>query len=177
MAKNKSTSETVETSTNGSKRSLSAGMVSVSRDFPFYHQGSALNLKGYLVDCVDMPPKKGGEGWQALVFIATAPTEGVLRDGEVIDIAVGERVAIAASAALLGLVGTARNPNEVRIVELFHTGKINLDNGKTFNTFEIGVEPEAYSRNIEALATVARPMNAMAAHSEAPALPAAASAN
>lgn len=153
------------------QRGLSEDMISVTTDFPFYHQGSTMNAKGYLVDAVDMPNRKDGTPWQALVFVATQATEGLSRDGEVIEIAEGDTFGIPVNAALKPLVAVARNPHTVEIVELFHKGKINLAGGKTFNQYGIGRGKTSYPRTIAALEHAPRPME-LAPQSDLAALPA-----
>lgn len=105
--------------------------------------GSAI-LKGYIVDLMDMPPIKSGKDkerpWQAFLFRTTAPTKGVDREGNVVDVDKDEEIIIPSTFQLhQGLSRFSRDPEKMFEAAVLPKEKIDIGGGQTMWTFRVAL--------------------------------------
>lgn len=112
--------------------------------------GSAV-LQGYIVDLMDMPPIKSGKDkerpWQAFLFRTTAPTKGVDREGNVVDVATDEEIIIPSTFQLhQGLSRFSRDPEKMFEAAVLPKEKIDIGGGQTMWTFRVALGKKTMKR-------------------------------
>lgn len=111
--------------------------------------GAAI-LQGFIIDLLDMPPIKQGKTerpWQALLFRTTAPTKGVDREGNVVDVNVDEEVIIPATFQLVqGLSRFSRDPEKMFEAAVLPKDKIDIGGGQTMWTYRVALGKKTMKR-------------------------------
>jgi len=141
MSKKNDTAATDKTFDLFERLLQSGDFAELRMDRPIYKAeacGDAV-LCGYLIDSLEMPPVDMGKGkeprpWSALLIEVTRqPTKALDREGNIIDVPVGDVVIIASTDQLERVVAThARDPHVMREVLIQPKGKKDLGGGKTF---------------------------------------------
>lgn len=111
--------------------------------------GAAI-LQGYIVDLLVMPPIKQGKTerpWQALLFRTTAPTKGVDREGNVVDVQADEEVIIPATFQLLqGLSRFSRDSEKMFEAAVLPKDKIDIGGGQSMWTYRVALGKKTMRR-------------------------------
>jgi len=111
-------------------------------------------LIGYATDLIDMPPLESGKDkvtgqpimrdWQAILFMTTAPSLAVDRDGQVIDTKVGDEVLIPATHQLLQfLARMASHPTQAWKLFVVPNKKIDIGHGQQLWLYKLGYNKES----------------------------------
>lgn len=100
-------------------------------------------LRGFIVDLMDMPPIKQGKverPWQAFLIRTTAPTKGVDREGNVVDVQVDEEIIIPATFQLQqGLSRFARHADKMFEAAVLPKTKQDIGGGQTMWTYRVAL--------------------------------------
>ena len=107
-------------------------------------------LRGFIIDLLDMPPIKQGKverAWQALLFRTTAPTKGVDREGNTVDVGADEEIIIPATFQLLqGLSRFSRDPEKMFEAAVLPKDKIDIGGGQTMWTYRVALGKKTMKR-------------------------------
>lgn len=107
-------------------------------------------LQGYIVDLLPMPPIKQGKqerAWDAFLFRTTAPTLGVDREGNVVDVGVDEEIIIPATFQLRqGLERFSRHPDKMFEAAVLPKTKIPLEGGQSMWTYRVALGKKSVPR-------------------------------
>lgn len=111
--------------------------------------GSAI-LQGFIIDLLDMPPIKQGKverPWQAFLFRTTAPTKGVDREGNVVDVGSDEEIIIPSTFQLhQGLSRFARHEDKMFEAAVLPKEKIDIGGGQSMWTFRVALGKKTMKR-------------------------------
>ncbi len=107
-------------------------------------------LRGYVVDLMDMPPIKQGKverPWQAFLLRTTAPTKGVDREGNVVDVGIDEEVIVPATFQLFqGLSRFSRDPEKMFEAAILPKDKIDIGGGQSMWTYRVALGKKTMKR-------------------------------
>jgi hypothetical protein len=106
------------------------------------------DLRGYLVEAIEMEPsKKDQEPYHLLVFRTTRPTLGVDGDGKtVVPVPVGSEIIIVATERLKRLIPFAMNVEKCPEINIHVIGKIALKNGNEMWRYDAQISRKSKPR-------------------------------
>ncbi len=111
-------------------------------------------LCGFLLNRLPMPPIKN-RNWDAFLIRATRPTKAVDRDGNVVDVGVGEEVLIPATFTLASIMSkAATNADACYEVKIQPTKKIDIGGGQEMWEYDLAAKPNPRKRASFGLAAV-----------------------
>lgn len=111
-------------------------------------------LVGHLLNRLPMPPIKN-RAWDAFLIRATRPTKAVDRDGNLVDISIGEEVLIPATFTLASVMSkAATNADSCYEVRIQPTKKIDIGGGQEMWEYSLAAKPNPRPRRSFGLAAV-----------------------
>lgn len=108
-------------------------------------------LQGFLLNMSAMSPMRDSDGterpWYAFVIRTTAPTLGINREGELVDVPADSIVLIPATHELTQfLMRPAFDPERIWEVKIKPSKKIGLDRRRQMWVFDLGTKPKPVQR-------------------------------
>jgi hypothetical protein len=101
-------------------------------------------LIGYLLNHNPMPPMDDRD-WEAYVISTTAPTWGLNREKEIVDVPAGREMLIPATHQLTQfLLKAASHPESVFEMYIMPSKKIDIGGGKKMWTYELGYDKKSF---------------------------------
>lgn len=93
-------------------------------------ENTQVPLRGYVLDCIDMPAGSLENDWRALLVRTTAPAEVKNPEGGMMTIDAGCDVLVPVTQRLNEIAKIAQHPNFVYEMQLIPKGKLELGGGK-----------------------------------------------